>query len=73
MCRPVIQFENTEAFCKQKYTLKLLNAFKMAYSCCFNLGINLDFLDFLEKKIYNMNYRLTRLKEISLQPLPRSH
>ena len=45
----------------------------MAYSCCFNLGINLDFLDFLEKKIYNMNYRLTRLKEISLQPLPRSH
>ena len=38
------------AILKQIYTLKLLIAFKMAYSCCFSLGGNLDFLDFLQKK-----------------------
>ena len=29
----------------------------MVYSCCFSLGGNLDFLDFLQKKFYNINYR----------------
>ena len=42
---------------KQIYTLKLLIAFKMAYSCCFSLGENLDFLESLQKKFYNINYR----------------
>ena len=37
------------AIFKQIYTLKLLIAFKMAYSCCFSLGGNLDFLEFLQK------------------------
>ena len=37
------------AIFKQIYTLKLLIAFKMAYSCCFSLGGNLDFPDFLQK------------------------
>ena len=39
------------AILKQIYTLKLLIAFKMAHSCCFSLGGNLDFLDFLQKKV----------------------
>ena len=29
---------------------------KMAYSCCFSLGGNLDFLDFLQNKFYNIGY-----------------
>ena len=28
----------------------------MDYSCCFSFGGNLDFLDFLQKKFYNINY-----------------
>ena len=28
----------------------------MAYSGCFSLGRNLDFLDFLQKKFYNIDY-----------------
>ena len=37
------------AIFKQIYTLKLLIAFKMAYSCCFSLGGNIDFLEFSKK------------------------
>ena len=29
---------------------------KMAYSCCFSLGGNLDFPEFLQKKFYNINF-----------------
>ena len=36
---------------KQIYTLKLLIAFKIAYSCCFRLGGNLDFPEFLKKSL----------------------
>ena len=32
---------------KEIFTLKLFIAFKMAYSCCFSLGGNLDFPEFL--------------------------
>ena len=28
----------------------------MDYSCCFGLSGNLDFLDFHQKKFYNINY-----------------
>ena len=28
----------------------------MDYSCCFSLGGNLDLLDFLQKKFYNIDY-----------------
>ena len=45
------------AILKKNYTLELLMAFKMAYSCFFSLEENLDFLDFLRKKFYNINYR----------------
>ena len=30
----------------------------MDHSCCFSLGGNLDFLDFLQKKFYNIDYWL---------------
>ena len=40
---------DNNAFCKQKYTLKLSVAFILAYSCCFGLRGNLDFPDFLQK------------------------
>ena len=46
----------TIAIFKPNYTLKLFVTFKMAYSCCFSSGGNLDFPDFLPKKFYNINY-----------------
>ena len=47
---------NNEAIFKQNYSLKLLITFKMACSCCFGLGENLDFPDFLQKKFYNIDH-----------------
>ena len=55
MSEPAQKCENYAIF-KQNYTLKLFVAFKMAYSCCFSLGGNLDFPEFLQKKFYNINY-----------------
>ena len=43
------------AILTQNYTLELFIAFKMAYSCCFSFEGNLDFLDILQKKFYNIN------------------
>ena len=43
-----LKCENNSSF-KQIYTLKLYIAFKMAHSCCFSLGGNLDFHEFLQK------------------------
>ena len=57
MSEPALKCKNNAIF-KQKYTLKLLIAFKIAYSCRFGLRINLDFPDFLQKKFYNINYLL---------------
>ena len=42
----------------QIYSLKLFIAFKIAYSCWFSLGVNLDFLYFLQKKFYNIDFWL---------------
>ena len=55
MSEPALKCENN-AIIKQIYILKLFIAFKMAYSCCFSLGGNLDFPEFLQKKFYNINY-----------------
>ena len=44
------------AILKQNNPLKLFIAFKMAYSCSFSWGGNLDFLEFLQKKFYNIDY-----------------
>ena len=55
MSEPALKCENNASF-KQIYTLKLFIAFKMAYSCSFSLGGNLDFPDFLQKNFYNINY-----------------
>ena len=46
---------------KQNNTAKLFITFKMAYSCCFSLGGNLDFPEFLKKKFYNINYWSDRI------------
>ena len=40
------------AISKDNYNLTLLIAFKMAHSCCFTLGDNLDFI----QKNYNIDY-----------------
>ena len=56
MSEPALKCENNASF-KQIYTIKLFIAFKMAYSCCFSLEGNLDFPEFLQKKLYNINYR----------------
>ena len=50
MCEQAQKCENNAIF-KQNNTLKLFIAFKMNYfaSCCFSLGGNLDFPDFLKK------------------------
>ena len=50
MSEPEQKCVNNAIF-KQIYTLKLLSAFKMAYSCCFSFGGNLDFPEFLQKKV----------------------
>ena len=47
MSEPALKCENNAIF-KQIYTLKLLIAFEMAYSCCFSSGGNLDFLESLQ-------------------------
>ena len=57
MSEPALKCENNASF-KQIDTLKLFIAFKMAYSCCFSLGGNLDFPEFLQKKFYNINYSI---------------
>ena len=56
MSEPALKCENNASF-KQINTLKLFIAFKMAYSCCFRFGGNLDFPEFFQKKFYNINYR----------------
>ena len=43
-------------YCKQNYSQNQFTAFKIAYSCMFSLGGNLDFLDFLQKMFYHINY-----------------
>ena len=60
MSEPALKCENNASF-KQINTLKLLIAFKMAYSCCFSLEGNQDFPEFIQKNFYNINYwtRLT--------------
>ena len=55
MSEPAQKCENNEPNVK----VKLYNWFvtpKMANSCCFNLGENLNFL---QKMFYNINFRLT--------------
>ena len=45
---PAQKCENYAIF-KQNYTLELFIALEMVYYCCFSLGGNLYFLDFLQK------------------------
>ena len=61
MSDPAQKCENN-AIIKQIYALKLFIAFKMAYSCCFGLRGHLDFPDFLQNNIYNINCWCSTLK-----------
>ena len=54
MSKPALKCETNVIF-KQSYTLTLFMAFKLAYLCCFCIGCNLDFPEFLRKKFYNTN------------------
>ena len=47
MSVPALKTENNAAIFKQNCLLLL--------KCCLSLGGNLDFLDFLQKKFYNIN------------------
>ena len=55
MSEPEQKCENNAVF-KQNYTAKLLITFKMAYSCCFSLGGNLDFLTGSSSRRENVEY-----------------
>ena len=48
---------------KQSTIIKLFIAFKMAYSGCFHLGEELDFLHFSQKKFYSIDISVARDKE----------
>ena len=50
MSEPALEFENNTIF-KQNYAQKLFNSFKISYSCHFGLRGNIDFPDFLKKKV----------------------
>ena len=50
---------------KQSYTLKLFITFKLASSCCFSIGENLDFPEFLKKSF------ITLITEPSTEALNR--
>ena len=55
MSEPALKWKNNASF-KENYTLELIVAFKMAYSCCSGLRSKLDFPEILQKKFYNFNY-----------------
>ena len=44
-------------------TPELFIALEMVNYCCFSLGGNLENLDFLQKKFYNINYRKAKMGE----------
>ena len=50
MFEPELKCENNTIF-NQNYSVKQYITFKMSYSCCFSLGGNPDFPDFLQKKV----------------------
>ena len=56
MSEPAHNLKTIFAIFKQSYTLKLFIAFTMVYSSCFRFGENQDFLDFLQKYFYNIDY-----------------
>ena len=48
MFEPALKCQHNAIF-RQNYSLKLFITFKMAYSCYFSLGRNLDFPELLHK------------------------
>ena len=69
MSELALKRENNASF-KQINTLKLFIAFKMAYSCCFSFGGNLDFPEFLQKKTGPLPFRgATSIYQITIAPI----
>ena len=69
MSKPALKRLNNAIF-MQIYTPKLLIAFKMAYSCCFSFGGNLDFPEFLQKKTGPLPFRgATSIYQITIAPI----
>ena len=66
MHEPALSCENNAILSKTTNTQKLFIALKMAYSCCFSLGGNLDFPEFLQKKFYNINYWTKKTTSLDL-------
>ena len=64
MSEPTQKCENLANF-KQKYTLELFIALEMVYYCCFSLGGNLDFLDFLQKSFTTSTTGRAKLEKVS--------
>ena len=62
MSKPALKCDNNASF-KKNFTQKLLIAFKMAYSCCFTFGGNLDFPEFLQKLFYNINSGIAKIQK----------
>ena len=58
MFEPALKCDHNAIF-EQNYSLKMFITFKMANSCCFSLGGNLEFPDFLRKKFNNIDYWLS--------------
>ena len=54
MFEPALKCQHNTIF-RQNQSLKLFITFKMAYSCCFSLGENLDFADFLQKQFNSID------------------
>ena len=50
MSEPALKSENN-AILKQNCPQTLFISFKISYSCCFGLRGNLEFPDFLQKKV----------------------
>ena len=65
MSEPALKCENNFSF-KQIYTLKLFIAFKMAYYCCFSLGGNPDFPEFLKKSFITSTTGLLLLHVVAV-------
>ena len=58
MSEPALKWKNNASF-KENYTLDLIVAFKMAYSCCSGLRSKLDFPEILQKSFITSTTGLT--------------
>ena len=58
---PALKYENNCASFKENYSLKLVIAFKMAYSCCFSLGGGIKIFKNFSNKVLKHQLLLSSL------------